>query len=92
MQLKRCPLLNKECIAEKCMWWVEILMKNTQTQETYMDKNCAISRLPMMFVELLKNTNGVQRAVESHRNADIRLKSNLLQMVDGGLNHANPEG
>lgn len=89
--MKKCPLLKKKCIQNECMWWVEMTVKDIVTQEIKQANDCAICKLPILAVELLRNVNGVQQAVESHRNADVRLKTNLLHMVDGRLQLADSE-
>lgn len=79
--MKKCPLLNKECIEAKCMWWVEMVEKNINTGEIFPSNNCSMSKLPGLLVEVIRNTNGVQAAVESHRNENVVGQHELLNLL-----------
>lgn len=82
--MKICPMLNKECVGSKCMWWVEMIVKNIQTGEMNNANDCAISKLPGLLVEGLRATNGVQASVESHRNENVKRQDVLLTMIHEG--------
>lgn len=66
------------------MWWVEMIVKNIKTGEMGNDNNCAISKLPGLMVEQLRNANGIQEAVESHRNESVKRQDVLLTMIHQG--------
>lgn len=81
--MKMCPLLKKDCIENKCMWWVEMIAKNVKTGEMETANNCAISKIPTLLVEELQNTRGIQASVESSRNETVARQEVLLHMIDG---------
>lgn len=66
------------------MWWVEMIVKNIKTGEMANENNCAICKLPGLMVEQLRTTNGVQAAVESHRNENVGRQDALLTMLHHG--------
>jgi hypothetical protein len=63
------------------MWWAEMIVKNIKTGEFEPSNNCAVSKLPGLMVEMLRNTNGVQEAVESARNESVRRQDALLGII-----------
>ena len=77
----KCPLLNKDCIESKCAWWTIAQMKNIHTQELYQESKCAINAIGPMLVEMIKNTGGVQAAVESSRNETTSRQDAFLQLA-----------
>ncbi len=80
----KCPLLNKECIKDKCAWWTSVMMKNLQTQEPYQESKCAINAIAPMLIEVIKNTSGVQAAVESSRNETVVRQDAFLALMNRG--------
>lgn len=81
MKLK-CPLLKKECIEAKCMWWSEMTVKNLQTGEIAASKNCAISALPGLLVEVIRSTNGVHETIDKRGNEQVTRQDKLLNIVN----------
>ncbi len=81
MKVKTCPILNKQCLQNECMWWTEMIVKNIQSGELGTEYNCAVSKLPGLMVEQLKNINGVQTAVESSRNETVKRQDQFINVV-----------
>lgn len=79
--MSRCPLLNKECIVEKCAWWMNVTVKDLKTQELYVEGRCVVTALGSIGIELCKNTGGVQAAVESNRNETIKRQDAFLDVI-----------
>lgn len=77
----KCPLLSKECIQAKCAWWMEFAMKRKDPPEMTVEKSCAIPRLPVLLIELIKNTNSVGAAVESRGNTMIHRQEMFLKLA-----------
>lgn len=78
---KKCPLLNKPCIEDKCAWWVEMVAKNKATGELQPYHDCAITKLTVLGLELLQKTTGVQKATESFRNETVKRQDAFLGMI-----------
>ena len=76
-----CPLLKKECIKDKCEWWNKTTMKNTQTQQLYIEEKCAVNVIAPMLVEVIKNTASTQAAVESSRNETVKRQDEFLNII-----------
>jgi hypothetical protein len=79
----KCPLLNKDCIEAKCAWWTTVTLKNIHTQELYSESKCVVNTIGPMLVDLIKNTGGVQAAVESSRNESVLRQDAFLKLVEG---------
>jgi len=67
-----CPLLNKKCITNKCMWFSKIQGTDKNTGEHVEDWQCAVSLLPMLLVENSGQQRQTGAAVESFRNEMVK--------------------
>lgn len=76
-----CPFLKDECIKDKCMMWLHGVKKSPQTQEVFPYSNCSIAESSLMLLDIIKNTSGVQAAVESHRNENVVGQQELLNLL-----------
>lgn len=83
-----CPL-GKLCEEAKdgkiyrCMWLIETMKvdDNGRPIEDTSDKSCSIPSLSLHLSELKGRTLGVQKAVESARNENIKQQAGLLEAV-----------
>lgn len=79
----KCPLNKmKPCIKEECAWYVKSTKTNPQTKESYQFNVCAIVMVPDMLIDVIKNTNGTQAAVEHSRNESVKRQDALLGVFD----------
>lgn len=65
--------MGENCLQKKCMLWMEMLVQDIKTQELKDGSGCAITKQVEISLETLKKTQGVQQAVESHRNEEQKL-------------------
>jgi hypothetical protein len=63
-----CPLLKKNCIGDKCAWWVTVRGTNPQTGQDIDEAGCAMGWIPMLLIENAKVGTETGAAVESARN------------------------
>jgi len=84
----KCPLLKKPCIGEDCAWFTKSMKKNLQTQAMDQFNVCAMVMIPDMLLDVIKNTNGTQAAVEHSRNESVKRQDALLNMIDVGRRKA----
>lgn len=63
------------------MLWVKATIKDLQTQKIERADDCGMAKLPILLIELLRNTNGVQAAVESSRNENVKWQDDLLGLL-----------
>jgi len=77
----RCPLLNKDCIQEKCAWWVKTLVKNIQTGAMQESNNCVVMKQFEVALEGIHYAKGTQAAVEDSRNETVQRQDALLGMI-----------
>lgn len=66
-----CPLLQKNCIENKCAWFCKLAGTNKNTGEAIEDWGCAVAWLPMLLIENANETRQAAAATESLRNAAI---------------------
>lgn len=78
----------KPCVKEKCAWWTEMNIRNLDTQEIKQSNDCAIAKLPVIFVESLRTSSGIQEAVESSRNESVKRQDRLLGIFEGAKRKA----
>jgi hypothetical protein len=76
-----CPLLNKACVGDACMFWTHIMGHNPQTGHPVDQFDCSIRWLPMLMLENAKQTRGAQAAVESMRNEVVQRQDALNNAV-----------
>jgi hypothetical protein len=63
-----CPLIGKECKRHKCAWYTRISGTDPQTGRDIDDYGCAVSFMPMLAINIGKETYSAGAAVESFRN------------------------
>ena len=81
--MKKCPLLNKKCIENECMFWTHLLGRNPQTNAEVDEYNCAISLLPILLIENARNVSQASAAVESFRNESTQFTDKLISGLKG---------
>lgn len=84
MQLQQgtyCPLIKKDCIGTKCMWFTKIQGYDINTGKEVDDYQCAISLLPMLLVENSGQQRQTGAAVESFRNEMIKANEKSVQLL-----------
>lgn len=63
-----CPLLKKDCIGQKCMWFVKLTGTNAMTGEAVDEYFCAMNALALLTAEAAQQSRQAGAAVESLRN------------------------
>jgi hypothetical protein len=74
-----CPLLKKDCIAHKCVWFIKLAGTEKNTGKEIEEYFCAISALPLLLIENAQMSRETGAAVESFRNEMV--KSNQAQQL-----------
>ncbi len=75
MQIKNgtfCPLLKKDCVQLKCAWFTCLRGTNPNTGQEIDEWMCAITALPMLHIEVAKETRQGAAATESFRNEMVK--------------------
>lgn len=102
--VKKCPLLKKDCIEDKCAWFLTSVKQTPPPDCKPMQFNvCSLVMIPDMLIDLIKNTAGTQAAVEDSRNETIvrqdltnDLQKTFLKLASGRgirrLGDGDPEG
>ena len=76
MQIPRgthCPLLDKKCIQQDCMFWTHLVGHHPQTGTAMDEWDCAIVWQPILLVENAQKMREAGAAVESFRNEVVKL-------------------
>lgn len=76
-----CPFLKKECVQSKCMLWITGIKKDLKSGDLTPYSNCALGEIPVMLIDVIRNTSGIQAAVESHRNEGTQRQDDLLNVL-----------
>lgn len=63
-----CPLLKKDCIGKKCMWFTKLTGANAMTGEAVDEYFCATTASAILLAENAQQTRQTGAAVESLRN------------------------
>jgi hypothetical protein len=75
MQIKNgtfCPLIKKDCVQLQCAWFTQLRGTNPQTGQEIDEWMCAVSALPLLQIEVAKETRQGAAATESFRNEVVR--------------------
>jgi len=83
MQLKNgefCPLIKKDCVQMRCAWFTCLRGTNPNTGQEIDEWICAIAALPLLQIEVAKETRQGAAATESFRNEMVKAnnESNLI--------------
>ena len=70
-----CPLLDKKCIEQECMFWTHLRGTHPQSGEAMDEYDCAIVWQPILLVENAQKMREAGAAVESLRNEFVKLGS-----------------
>lgn len=77
-----CPLTKKDCVKEKCSWWVKLMQKNND-QSMNEISSCAIPLLVDVGIDTCKGISRVQSSVESGRNTMNSVKNVFVNLLKG---------
>jgi len=67
-----CPLLDKECIKTKCVWFVKLRGHDPNSGKEVDDWNCAIAWMPMLNINIANEARKTCAATESFRNEMVQ--------------------
>lgn len=79
MKYPICPLLKKPCIAHDCAWYGHMTGTDPSTGKDMDLWDCSIKWIPILITEQARQTRGVQAAVETMRNENVKASAELNQ-------------
>jgi len=82
-----CPLIKKDCIKEKCAWFMRVRGTNPNTGEPIDEAACAVAWMPYMAMDITQKTNQAGAAVESFRNEVVKANQSNQQLYIKALTH-----
>ena len=80
MQIPRgdhCPLLDKKCIQQDCMFWTRLIGHHPQTGAPIDEWDCAIVWQPILLVENAQKMREAGAEVEQLRKALVNLSGKV---------------
>lgn len=80
-----CPLIKKDCIENKCAWYMHVRGMNPNTGEDVDHWGCAVSWLPMLTIENSQQQRHTGAAVESFRNEVVKANEQNRDLYIQGL-------
>jgi len=63
-----CPLYKEPCHEHTCRWYTRVLGKSPQTGNDIDEFGCAVEWIPVLLIEVSKETRQAAAATESFRN------------------------
>lgn len=84
-----CPLIKKDCIENKCAWYMHVRGMNPNTGEDVDHWGCAVSWMPMLTIENSQQQRSTGAAVESFRNEVVRANEKNREIYIEGLMNQN---
>jgi hypothetical protein len=67
-----CPLIKKDCIRQKCAWFIKVVGTDNNTGKEVEDWGCAMSWMPVLLIENSGQQRQTGAAVESFRNEMVK--------------------
>jgi hypothetical protein len=67
-----CPLIKKECMQQKCAWFIKVIGHDTNSGKEVDEWGCAISWMPVLMIENSGQQRQTGAAVESFRNEMVK--------------------
>jgi hypothetical protein len=67
-----CPLLQGDCIEERCRFWIQVFGQNPNTGEQVNRFDCAVAWMPILLIENSQQQRQTGAAVESFRNEMVK--------------------
>ena len=83
-----CPLIRKDCIENKCVWYTQVRGTNPNTGQPVDEWGCAITWMPFMAIEIAQKSSQVGAAVESFRNEVVTGNQQNQQLYIQSLQQA----
>lgn len=76
-----CPLIKKDCVENKCVWYTQVRGQNPNTGEALDEWGCAMNLLPFLLIENARQQKSTGAAIESFRNESVLQNNNLAQVL-----------
>jgi hypothetical protein len=84
--MKKCPLLNKPCIKDDCMWWTHLRGKNPQSMAETDDSTCSVPWLVVLLVENAQFIRQTAAAVDDLKNETVQRQDLFNHTLNTALN------
>ena len=79
---KRCALLRKTCIEDKCSFWMQLRGAHPQSGDPVDEYDCAFRWQVILQIEGAKETRQAAAAIESFRNEMVAQGERVLRVDD----------
>jgi hypothetical protein len=76
-----CPLIKKDCIQNKCAWFIKVMGYDTNTGKDVEDWSCAIAWIPALLIDGTGQQRQTGAAVESFRNEMVKANKTNTDVV-----------
>ncbi len=83
-----CPLIQKNCVEHKCVWFTQLRGSNPNTGDPVDEFGCAVAWLPILLIENANVNRQTGAAVESLRNESIKGEDATRTAIMSGLARA----
>ena len=91
-----CPLGSvceeiKDNMLCRCAWYVRLVGKNPQSEESIDEWRCSMAWLPLMLVEVAQTNRSTTEAVVSNRDEVIKRQDMLNHVIAAGIKYRSQE-
>jgi hypothetical protein len=76
-------------LIERCRWLIGLQGNNPQTNEPEMKEECSMAWMPLLMIQSVASTNGVQASTESFRNEMTKSNEHTAMMMAQAIISAN---
>lgn len=83
---KWCPLIKKDCVERKCVWYMHIRGMDPNTGKDIDHWGCAVSWMPTLLIENSQQQRSTSSAVESFRNEMVKANETNVEILSATAN------
>jgi len=76
-----CPLIKKDCIQNKCAWFIQLRGHDPNTGKEIDEWGCSIAWMPILMIENSQQQRQTGAAVESFRNEMVQANATTTELL-----------
>lgn len=76
-----CPLIKKDCIQNKCAWFIQLRGHDPNTGKEIDEWGCSMAWMPVLMIENSQQQRQTGAAVESFRNEMVQANATTTELL-----------
>ena len=77
-----CPLIKKDCIQNKCAWFIQLRGNDPNTGKEIDEWGCSMAWMPVLMIENSQQQRQTGAAVESFRNEMVKANESTANLLN----------